>query len=64
MKRHNKYALLGLQALQRAVQNVAEEAKKNNLKIPVWKNGHIEYIFPEKITQKGIVPNRHSAGAS
>ena len=64
MKKHNKYALLGLKALQRAVQNVAEEAIKNNLKIPVWRNGHIEYIFPEKIARQGIAPNRHSAGAS
>jgi len=64
MKRHNKYALLGLKALRRAVQNVAEEARRNNLKIPVWVNGHIEYVSPEKITGQSIAPNRHCAGTS
>jgi hypothetical protein len=44
MKGHNIYTVLGLKALQRAAIKVAENARKNNLKIPIWKNGKIEYI--------------------
>jgi len=46
MKKHNKYALLGLKALERAAAKVAENARKNKYKIPVWKNGRIEYEIP------------------
>lgn len=46
MKKHNKYAVLGLKALQRAAEKVAENARKNKHKIPVWRNGHIEYEIP------------------
>ena len=52
MKKHNKYALLGLKALERAAAKVAENARKNKYKIPVWKNGHIEYEIPEIITEQ------------
>ena len=51
MKKYNKYSILGLKALQRAAVKVAEEAQKNNYKIPVWQNGKIEFEVPE------IVPN-------
>ncbi|MFO7761570.1 MAG: hypothetical protein R6V20_08165 [Desulfobia sp.] len=47
MKKHNKYAVLGLKALQRAAAKVAEDARKNNYKIPVWRNGRIEYEIPD-----------------
>ena len=36
MKKQNIYATLGLKALKRAAAKVAENARKNNLKIPVW----------------------------
>jgi len=52
MKEHNKYASLGLKALKRAAAKVAENARKNKYKIPVWKNGHIEYEIPEIITEQ------------
>ena len=52
MKKYNKYALLGLKALQRAAVNVAENARKNGYKIPVWRNGRIEYEIPEIITEQ------------
>jgi hypothetical protein len=52
MKEHNKYALLGLKALERAAAKVAENARKNNYKIPVWKNGRIEYEIPGIITEQ------------
>lgn len=51
MEKHNKYTLLGLKALQRAAKKVAENARKNNLKIPIWKNGRIEYEIPGIITE-------------
>jgi len=47
MKKHNNYTVIGLKALQRAALKVAEDARKNNYKIPVWKNGRIEYKIPE-----------------
>ena len=44
MKRHNIYTVLGFKALQRAARKVAEDARKNNLKIPIWKNNKVEYL--------------------
>ena len=46
MKEHNVYTVLGLKALQRAAAKVAENARKNNLKIPISENGRIEYLMP------------------
>ena len=46
------YATLGLKALNRAVQNAIAEAKRKNLKIPIWKEGKIEYINPKIITEQ------------
>ena len=62
MKKHNKYALLGLKALERAAAKVAENARKNNYKIPVWKNGRIEYEIPEIITEHGAQADRQQRG--
>jgi len=52
MKKHNRYTILGLKALKRAARKVAKNARKNNLKKPIWKNGRIEYIVPEINTEK------------
>ena len=52
MEKHNRYSLLGLKALQRAAAKVAENARKNNLKIPIWKNGRIEYEIPQIIPEQ------------
>lgn len=61
MKTHNKYAVIGLKALQRAAAKVAEEARKNNCKIPIWINGRIEYEVPDIITeQRGAVGQDHN----
>lgn len=46
MKKHSKYAILGLQALERAAKNVAENARKNKDKIPIWENGSIKFKVP------------------
>jgi hypothetical protein len=52
MKKHNQYTILGFKAIQRAAAKVAENARKNNFKIPVWINGRIEYQIPEIITEQ------------
>ena len=52
MEKHNRYSLLGLKALRRAAAKVAENAIKNNYKIPIWKNGRIEYEIPQRITEQ------------
>lgn len=58
MKKHNKHAIIGLKALKRAAAKVAEDARKNNYKIPIWRNGKIEYEIPEIFTeQKDSVVN-------
>ena len=56
-EQHNQYALLGLRALKRAYDKVAESAKKNNYKIPIWKNRRIEYIAPTITTEQKAQPD-------
>ena len=62
MKKHNKYALLALKTMERAAAKVAEDARKNKYKIPVWKNGRIEYEIPGIVTEQGAqaVRQQHS----
>ena len=62
MKKHNKYALIGLKALKRAAAKVAENARKNKYKIPVWKNGRIEYEIPGIITEQGAQADHQQRG--
>jgi hypothetical protein len=52
MKEHSIYTTMGFKALKRAAEKVAENARKNNYKIPVWVNGRIEFIKPE-------IPSKH-----
>ena len=52
MKEQNIYAAIGLKALKRAADKVVENARKNNLKIPIWENGRIEYLIPEISTEQ------------
>ena len=52
MKKHSKYAVLGLQALERAAKKVAENARKNKHKIPIWENGSIKFKVPGIISGK------------
>ena len=61
MDQHQDYATIGLKALQRAAHKAIVEAKKRGLKIPVWKDGKIEYINPEIATEQSAAPDRHSA---
>jgi hypothetical protein len=62
MKKHNKYELLALKAMERAATKVAEDARRNRYKIPIWKNGRIEYEIPMDITEQNAqaVRQRHS----
>lgn len=62
MKKHNKYAVLGLKALERAAAKVAENARKNKYKIPVWKNGRIKYEIPGIIPEQGAQTDRQQRG--
>ena len=62
MKEHNKNSILGLQALRRAAAKVAEDARKNNYKIPYWENGRIIYEVPEIMTDQASAPDRKSRG--
>jgi len=49
MTTQNQYAILGLRALKRASKKVAENAIKNNYKLPFWINGKVEYKTPSLI---------------
>ena len=57
MKDKNDYAEMGLRAMNRAAQKAYEDAKKNNLKVPIWRNNRIEYIDPSKLDQEINRPN-------
>ena len=70
MKKHNKYAVIGLKALKRAAIKVADDARKNNYKIPIWRNGRIEHVIPEILTHRdraphhwGDLPQHHTYGS-
>ncbi len=52
MKKHSRYAEMGLKALKRAAAKVAEDARKNNYKIPIWKNGRIVHEIPQEDTDQ------------
>jgi hypothetical protein len=55
MKEKNEYTTIGLKALLRAAQKAYIEAKKNSCKIPIWENGRIEFIPPERIDEQEIM---------
>ena len=46
MVKYNEHTEMGFRALKRAAIKAYEEAKKNNLKVPIWKNNRVEYIDP------------------
>ena len=55
------YAALGLKALRRAARKVVEDAKKNNLKIPIWRDGKVEYMSPESLMSDAILVHGETA---
>lgn len=48
---------LGYAALCRAAFEVAEKAKKENRKLPMWKNGKVIYDFPAITPQQVAAAN-------
>lgn len=63
MKQHSNYAILGLKALERAANKVAKNARINNYKIPVWKNGRIEFEIPNIVTDRSAQSDdQHRSG--
>ena len=44
MEAKNNYTEMGLRAMKRAALKAHEEARKNNLKVPIWQNNRVEYI--------------------
>ena len=58
------YAALGLRALRRAAKKIAEDARKDGSKIPIWRNGRIEYIIPEIDTEQVAAVDRRPATSS
>ena len=51
MERHSENTLLGLNALQRAAIKISESARRNHIKLPIWKNGHIVFEIPQDDTE-------------
>lgn len=47
MKSQTDYGAMGLAALKRAVSNIAEEARRNGFKVPIWEDGRIVYGIPD-----------------
>jgi len=60
-KQSEDYAIMGLNALKRAARKALENAKRNNLQVPIWKDGKIEYITPEIDTEQLGAVDRQSA---
>jgi len=52
MKKYSEQTELGLKALKRAADKVFNNARKNNVKIPIWKNGKVEFEIPTPITEQ------------
>jgi len=46
MSKGEYYARLGYAALCRAALEVAEKAKRENRKLPIWLGGQVVYGFP------------------
>jgi hypothetical protein len=61
MEKHNKYAVLGLKALKRAADRIAETARENGVQIPVWKDGRIVFEIPGKDTEPSAAADAEKA---
>ncbi len=55
------YATMGLNALKRAARKAFEKARQNNLEVPIWRDGRIEYINSETATEQAGAVDRQSA---
>ncbi len=62
MKRPTEdYATMGLNALRRAARKAFEKTRQNNLEVPIWRDGQIEYINSETATEQEGAVDRQSA---
>lgn len=62
MRKHNKDTLIAFKALKRAAAKVAEDARKNNYKIPIWRDGRIEYEIPEVTSEQDATADQGHDG--
>jgi hypothetical protein len=53
-----KFAADGLKALQEAVAEVHEESRRTGKPIPVWRDGKVVWIIPEKVIPPPKAPRR------
>jgi hypothetical protein len=62
MKRPTEdYATMGLNALKRAARKAFERARQNNLGVPIWRDGKIEYINSETATEQAAQADHQPA---
>lgn len=52
------FAAQGLKALQEAVAEVHEESRRTGKPIPIWRDGKVVWIIPEKETPPPRLPRR------
>lgn len=55
------FAAQGLKALQEAVAEVHEESRRTGKPIPIWRDGKVVWIIPEKVTPPPRPPRRATA---
>ena len=60
-KQIDDYAVVGLNALRRATLKAIMSARIKNLKVPIWKDGKIEYITSEIDSEQLGALDRQSA---
>ena len=52
-----KHVMMALKALKRASEKVAEDARRNHYKLPVWRNSKIKYRVPKAATKPNAAPD-------
>ena len=60
MPRMSAFAAQGLKALQEAVAEVHEESRRTGKPIPIWRDGKVVWIIPEKETPPPKAPRRRA----
>jgi len=52
------YSKLAANAMYRASKSAQQKAAELNLKLPIWKDGRIIYVEPERSSNKKIKPTQ------
>ena len=60
-KQREDYTVMALKALKRAARKTLERACQDNLRVPIWRNGKIEYISKEINTEQVAQADRQPA---